>query len=149
MTRKTVYFREVLIGSEGEDFTNATLEHAAVVRCELDRLSFVGADLQGSCFTWNSFLICDFSSSNLRNVDFRGSVITDTLFRNAILDLADLRKVTFKNCDFRGASMNGARLTYLQLCRLRLSKEQRASIRFSWFGGDLPPEVPPPEFEVT
>jgi len=55
---------------------------------------------------------------------------------NAILDGADLRGSTFIDCNFEGATMQGAMLTREQGSALRLSEAQRLSV--DWHESDRP-----------
>lgn len=68
-------------------FSRADLKHANFVGCDLRRVDFKEANLEGACFRHGILGYSDFTGANLRRADFRFASLENAIFEGA--DLAD------------------------------------------------------------
>ena len=76
-----------------------------------ERADLHGADLSGICLD-----NVDFRSANLRCVNFRNAIITNSDFRSADLYGADFCHALLQGSDFASANLKNANFTYVNLC---------------------------------
>ena len=108
-----VSFFRTFVG-EGDDLSNLFIPRTFFGRSEINDAAFRNTDLTESNLCWNDFIDVDFSDAVLAGSDLRASGFERVKFVRADLRRADLRRSHFVDCDFDGALMAGAKLTYDQ-----------------------------------
>jgi uncharacterized protein YjbI with pentapeptide repeats len=91
------------------DFRDAVLPGALMVRVQARRADFSGANLEGA----------DLSEGNLLEARFVGANL-----RNALLEAADLDEANFENADLTGADLFDAVLIKVNLTGAKITEEQ-------------------------
>jgi uncharacterized protein YjbI with pentapeptide repeats len=120
------------------DLSDLSLPRTFFGRSEINRVSFRNTDLHESNLCWNDFLGTDFTAADLTRSDMRSSLFQHVVFVNANLDGADLRRSSFIDCDFKGATMRGVAFTYEQTYSMHLSKAQGLAVKWQRDDGPEP-----------
>ena len=108
-------------------------------RSEIRNVSFLNSDLSESTLCWNDFVWVNFTGCDLSRSDMRAVAAFDSCtFCASDLGQSDLRRSSFKDCDFSNANLLGAKLTKLQGSRLHLSLQQQQEIDWHELDGDEP-----------
>src|SRR5262249_50816582 len=123
----------------GDDkLENLTLSRTFFGRSEIRNVSFRGSDLSESTFCWNDFIAVDFSNCDLSRSDLRAALFEDVKFVGADLNGCDLRRSDFLKCDFSNANLQKAKLTTEQMGKLNLSTGQREQVDWQEDDGEEP-----------
>jgi uncharacterized protein YjbI with pentapeptide repeats len=134
-----VSFFRTCVGAGEHDLENLTLPRTYFGKSEVGPMSFRNTNLSESTMCWNDFIEVDFSDADLSGCDLRASIYSGVKFVRTILQNADLRRATYENCDFQGADMRGAQMTYEQADQITLSHQQRQEIDWQDSDGEDPP----------
>jgi uncharacterized protein YjbI with pentapeptide repeats len=122
----------------GTTFENLTLPRTFFGRSEIRDVSFRDSDLSESTANWNDFIDVDLSSSDLSRCDFRSCVFERVRFIKALLRGADLRHCSFSACDFTDADFADAKITRQAAANLQLSHKQQRVIDVQEEDGEEP-----------
>ncbi len=115
---------------DGADLSGISIARTFFGRSEIANVSFRGSNLTESNLRWNDFINVDFSNAVLSNADLRASEYVRVKFDGADLSGADLRYSGYEDCTFTGAILRGAKLAEDQKNQLNLDDEQKNQV--SW-----------------
>jgi uncharacterized protein YjbI with pentapeptide repeats len=114
----------------GADLSGLSIARTFSGRSEIANVSFRGSDLTESNLRWNDFIDVDFREACLARADLRASEYVSVYFDNADLSGADLRYSKYEKCTFEGANLSGAKFAKDQRKSLRLDDHQIRQV--SW-----------------
>lgn len=137
------------LNMKGVHMENCTFFGADLTKCD-----FSGAFMYRCQFSRADLTLCDFTGAEMNNCDFTGSHARGTIFLRTRLINAIIRRVTWKNCIFAYADLNGCELLQNDFLGTRWYKcDGLDNVRyghtsiFRWYR--MPGKDVPPVFEPT
>ncbi len=97
------------------DLSGEDADHLQLTRCELQRVRFTGARLQGLDLTDVLAIDCDFSGAILHEASMQRVELRNCRMTGVVVSQSDLRHVRFVECKLDGANLRRARADHVEM----------------------------------